>query len=205
MPFVTNSDYPTSVKATLTTLLVVVCPKIFLIGAIAILGKPGFAYIKGVVMNFFRKVGPPAEVGKWRYRVGLVMFFLPFLTSWILTYFGHVLPGGREATPAYLKGGDVMQILSLFVLGGDFWDKLRSLFIRQAKAVFPEKGATRDLAIQDLGLGAGRAFASSIHWPLGSCGSAQTICFDGALERFGVVVDTQAAAVPAVGADEHFQ
>jgi hypothetical protein len=139
VPFVTNSDYPTSVKATLTTLLVVVCPKIFLIGAIAILGKPGFAYIKGVVMNFFRKVGPPAEVGKWRYRVGLVMFFLPFLFIWILTYFGHVLPGGREATPFYLKGGDVMQILSLFVLGGDFWDKLRSLFIREAKAVFPEK------------------------------------------------------------------
>jgi len=139
VPFVTGSDYPTSVKATLTTLLVVVCPKIFLIGTIAILGKPGFQYLKGVVMNFFRKVGPPAEVGKWRYRIGLVMFFLPFLTVWILTYFGHVLPGGQEATPVYLKGGDAVQILSLFVLGGDFWDKLRSLFVREAKAVFPEK------------------------------------------------------------------
>ena len=32
-----------------------------------------------------------------------------------------------------------MQIMSLFVLGGDFWDKLRALFVRQAKAVFPEK------------------------------------------------------------------
>src|SRR5882672_11691705 len=104
VPLVTNSDYPTSVKATLTTLLVVACPKIFLIGAIAILGKPGFAYIKGVVMAFFRKVGPPAEVGAWRYRIGLVMFFLPFLFTWILTYFGHVLPGGREASPIYLKG-----------------------------------------------------------------------------------------------------
>ena len=138
MPFVTNSSYSTSIKATLTTLLVVVCPKIFLIVTIAILGKPGFLYLKGVVMVFFRKVGPPAEVGKWRYRTGLVMFFLPFLFTLILTYFGHVLPGGREATPYYLKGGDVMQILSLFVLGGDFWDKLRSLFVREAKAVFPE-------------------------------------------------------------------
>ncbi len=139
VPLVTNSDFPTSVKATLTTVLVVACPKIFLIAAIAILGKPGFAYIKGVVMNFFRKVGPPAEVGKWRYRLGLVMFFLPFLLTLILTYFGHVLPGGQPATAAYMKGGDVMQIMSLFVLGGDFWDKLRSLFVREAKAVFPEK------------------------------------------------------------------
>ena len=32
-----------------------------------------------------------------------------------------------------------MQIASLFVLGGDFWDKLRALFVRDAKAVFPEK------------------------------------------------------------------
>jgi hypothetical protein len=139
VPFVTNSDFSTSVKATLTTLLVVVCPKIFLVGTIAILGKPGFAYLKGVVMTFFRRVGPPAEVGAWRYRIGLVMFFLPFLFTLILTYFGHVLPGGREATPYYLKGGDAMQIVSLFVLGGDFWDKLRALFVRQAKAVFPEK------------------------------------------------------------------
>jgi hypothetical protein len=141
VPLVTNSDYPTSVKATLTTLLVVVCPKIFLIGAIAILGKPGFAYLKGVIMAFFRKVGPPAEVGKWRYRAGLLMFFLPFLFTLILTYFGHVLPGGKEATPLYLKGGDAMQILSLFVLGGDFWDKLRALFVRDAKAVFPDRAA----------------------------------------------------------------
>jgi hypothetical protein len=140
VPLVTNSDFPTSVKATLTTLLVVVCPKIFLIGTIAILGKPGFAYLKGHIVTFFRKVGPPAEVGKWRYRIGLVMFFLPFLFTLILTYFGHVLPGGKEATPVYLKGGDVMQIASLFVLGGDFWDKLRALFVRQAKAIFPEKG-----------------------------------------------------------------
>jgi hypothetical protein len=142
VPFVTNSDYSTSVKATLTTLLVVAFPKIFLIGAIAILGKPGFAYLKGVVMSFFRRIGPPAEVGEWRYRVGLVMFFLPFATTLLLTYFGPILPGGREANAAYMKAGDVMQIASLFVLGGDFWDKLRALFVRDAKAVFPEKAIT---------------------------------------------------------------
>ena len=141
LPFVTNSDFPTSVKATLTTLLVVGFPKIFTISAIAILGKPGFAYLKGVIMNFFRKVGPPAEVGKWRYRVGLLMFFLPFLLTLLLTYFGPFLPGGREATATYMKGGDVMQVVALFVLGGDFWDKLRALFVRNAKAVFPEKAA----------------------------------------------------------------
>jgi hypothetical protein len=32
-----------------------------------------------------------------------------------------------------------MFLASLFVLGGDFWDKLRALFVREARAVFPEK------------------------------------------------------------------
>jgi len=33
---------------------------------------------------------------------------------------------------------DVMLIASLFVLGGNFWDKLRALFVRDALAVFPD-------------------------------------------------------------------
>jgi hypothetical protein len=33
--------------------------------------------------------------------------------------------------------GDLLLIVSLFILGGDFWDKLRALFVRDAKAVFP--------------------------------------------------------------------
>ena len=32
---------------------------------------------------------------------------------------------------------DALFVASLFVLGGDFWDKLRALFIRDAKAQFP--------------------------------------------------------------------
>jgi hypothetical protein len=28
-------------------------------------------------------------------------------------------------------------LASLFVLGGDFWDKLRALFLYQARAIFP--------------------------------------------------------------------
>lgn len=141
VPFVTNSNLATSAKATLTTLLVVVVPKLFLVGAIAILGKPGFMYLKSVVFGFFRKAAPSSDVGPWRYRLGLVMFLFPFFLGLLLTYFGPILPGGAEAQPGYEKLGDGLQLLSLFVLGGDFWDKLRSLFVREAKAVFPEKAS----------------------------------------------------------------
>jgi hypothetical protein len=37
--------------------------------------------------------------------------------------------------------GDFILLFSLFVLGGNFWDKLRALFIRDAKVVFPEAAA----------------------------------------------------------------
>jgi hypothetical protein len=142
VPFVTNSDFPTSVKATLTTLLVVVVPKVFLLAAIAILGKPGFAYLKGVVWKFFRRIAPPPQVGAWRYRLGLVMFFLPLVASIFFQYFQPILEDGAAARPTFERVGDVIQIVALFVLGGDFWDKLRSLFVREAKAVFPAKAPT---------------------------------------------------------------
>jgi hypothetical protein len=141
VPVVTSSDLSTSVKATLTTLLVVGVPKIFLLVAIAIMGKPGFAFLKQSVMHFFKKYGPPAEVGPWRYRIGLALFFTPFLLGLLLTYIGPVLPGGAEAVPSYEKAADALLVFSLFVLGGDFWDKFRALFIREAKAQFPVRSA----------------------------------------------------------------
>jgi len=33
-------------------------------------------------------------------------------------------------------GGDIMFLIALFVLGGEFWDKLKSLFVYESKAVF---------------------------------------------------------------------
>jgi hypothetical protein len=32
--------------------------------------------------------------------------------------------------------GDIMFLTGLFVLGGDFWDKLKSLFVYESRAVF---------------------------------------------------------------------
>jgi hypothetical protein len=141
VPVVSGLSISASLKATLNTLLVVGFPKIFLLAAIAIMGKEGFTALKASVFGFFKKFGPPAEVGPWRYRVGLVMFLLPYVLGLLLTYIGPVLPGGAEATRDYEMAGDMIQVVSLFVLGGDFWDKLRALFVRNAKVQFPAANA----------------------------------------------------------------
>ena len=108
------------------------------IAAVAVMGKSGYAYIKSRVFGFLKRYGPPREVGRARYTVGLVMFALPILGGWLTPYLGGVLPGYEGNAVALAIAGDAIWLASLFVLGGDFWDKLRALFVHGAKAVFPE-------------------------------------------------------------------
>jgi hypothetical protein len=106
--------------------------------AVAVLGKSGYEYIKNRFFGFFRQYGPPAEVGRTRYTVGLFMFFSPVLFGWLAPYAGGLIPGYQGNVVTYAIAGDLMLLASLFVLGGDFWDKLRALFFHSAKAVFPK-------------------------------------------------------------------
>jgi membrane protease YdiL (CAAX protease family) len=55
--------------------------------------------------------------------------------SWLEPYVGQILPGQAEHPRAYAFAGDLLLLGSFFI----FWDKLRALFIREAKAQFPAK------------------------------------------------------------------
>jgi hypothetical protein len=105
--------------------------------AAAVMGKEGFAELKRRIGAFFRRHGPPDTVGPTRYRIGLIMFAAPLLLGWLGPYLHHHLPGFDSHPMWWHVGGDVVFVTSLFVLGGDFWDKLRSLFVHGARAVFP--------------------------------------------------------------------
>ena len=48
-------------------------------------------------------------------------------------------PGLRGAPPRRSLIGDLVFLSSLHVLGGDFWDKLRALFVPGARTRFPER------------------------------------------------------------------
>jgi hypothetical protein len=118
-----------------------VIAELMIVAAVAIAGKQGFAYIKAKVFGVLKAYGPPQTVSRTRYIIGLVLFLIPVLLGWGGPYFGHYLPGFTEDTLTYAIAGDVLLLVSLGVLGGDFWDKLRSLFIHSARAVIPEKPA----------------------------------------------------------------
>ena len=106
--------------------------------AVAVMGKPGYAYIKNRVFSFLKQYGPPAEVTRTRYTIGLVMFAVPVVLGWLAPYATNLIPGypGNEITYAII--GDIVLLVSLFVLGGDFWDKLRALFVHGSRAMMPE-------------------------------------------------------------------
>jgi hypothetical protein len=140
VPLVQASNLSGSLKTTLNGILLLGCPKLFLILAIAIMGKPGFAYLKSLMGSHVRKLAPPATVSPLRYRIGLIMFVTLILLGSMGPYVAKDLIEVREQHPHMVAAlGDILLLISLFLLGGDFWDKLRSLFIREAKVVFPPK------------------------------------------------------------------
>ena len=133
IPLVTASDLPTQWKAVISGALAVGIPEVFTILAIAIMGKSGYNLIKERIFSFLKKHGPPDRVSPTRYRVGLFMFAIPVLFGWLGPYGAHHIPGFLDHRFLVSLIGDIMFIASLFVLGGDFWDKIRGLFIHDAK------------------------------------------------------------------------
>jgi hypothetical protein len=60
------------------------------------------------------------------------MFLLSILFGWLAPYGPHFVPGYEGQRFLVNLIGDLLLISSLFVLGGEFWDKLRALFIHGA-------------------------------------------------------------------------
>ena len=112
--------------------------ELMLVAAAAIAGKEGYALIKTRVLGLLKSFGPPQTVSRSRYRIGLVLFITPLLIGWAAPYLGPCLPLVVEHPLAVAIGGDALLGVSLFVLGGDFWSKLRSLFLHRARAVIPD-------------------------------------------------------------------
>jgi hypothetical protein len=139
IPLVVASELPAAWKTAISGALAVGVPEIMMLVAAAVMGKAGFARLKQLFGRFLRKHGPPERVSRARYRFGLVMFALPLMLAWLGPYLGNHLPGFDRYPMTWHVGGDLVFVASLFVLGGEFWDKVRSLFVHGARAVFPNE------------------------------------------------------------------
>jgi hypothetical protein len=135
VPVVAASDLSAAMTASVSGALLVIA-EVLGVGAVAVMGRSGYAYIKNLVSLFLRRYGPPNQVSRLRYSIGLVMFCLPILFGWLWPYAAAWIPGLARTPLPYALGGDLLLLASLFVLGGNFWDKVRSLFVYDAELRF---------------------------------------------------------------------
>ena len=144
IPVVVSSGLHAGFITVISGLLAFGIPELFMIIAVAVMGKEGFNFMKAKFARFMKRYGPPDEVSRVRYTIGLVLFILPITVGMLLPYLGVFFPFFVTHLLWFVIPSDIMLFISLFVLGGHFWDKLRSLFVRNSRAVMVEKDVGRE-------------------------------------------------------------
>lgn len=109
--------------------------KILLVMVIALLGKAGFQELKNFLASYVPQLHSVPPVGPARHAIGLVMFWVPLIWSILEPYIDYFWPGFRPDRWEYQLAGDLIFVAGFFVLGGNFWEKVRALFIRTARVV----------------------------------------------------------------------
>ncbi|HBH05034.1 MAG TPA: hypothetical protein DDX92_00340 [Flavobacteriales bacterium] len=127
IPFVVNSTLSLGLKSLISGLLAFGIPELFMLAGVAIMGKDGFQYLKRILNVLLWRYGPPEYVSPIRYKIGLAMFVFPFIYFNLIPYInlGSVFDNNTLIINILVH---FLWFSSLFVLGGDFWEKLRSLF-----------------------------------------------------------------------------
>ena len=125
IPVVTGSNLSTEWKTILSGILALGVPEVFMLIAIAILGKQGFDYLKS---HLWKAIRPADKVSSTRYRIGLILFITPLLLGWLYPYLELWIPDLSAYQVKLAIAGDIVFASSLFVLGGGFWLKIKALF-----------------------------------------------------------------------------
>jgi hypothetical protein len=128
IPWVLDSDWSVATKGIISGLLTFGIPELFILLAIAVMGKQGYQYIKGKAFKYLKRFAPPDSVSRNRYNLGLVLFCIPLVFGILQPYLAHYIPFLKELPLWPHISLDVIFIIAIFVLGGDFWDKLSGLF-----------------------------------------------------------------------------
>ena len=135
IPIMLAVDLSETITASLTGALLLGSEVIGII-AVAVMGKSGYVYFKNIVFGMLKQYAPPEVVSRRRYTIGLIMFTIPVVFGWFSVYAAEWIPGFIQNPFPYAIGGDLILLASLFTLGGNFWDKIRALFIYDSSVQF---------------------------------------------------------------------
>jgi len=118
--------------------MLLLAAEVMLVTAAILTGKEGFAYIKQRVFGWLKSYSPPQTVSASRYKIGLVMLTVPLLFTFLAPYLGTFVSKPIAGNIFLAVAADISLLISLFLLGGDFWEKLRALYVHGAVATLPD-------------------------------------------------------------------
>ena len=128
IPFVLTLEISAAAKSIISGLLAFGMPELFMFLAVIVMGKPGYEYIKKKTGKYLKRFLPPDHVSKNRYYLGLVLFSFPIVFGILQPYLAHFIAVLNELPLGYHITLDMIFVIGIFVLGGEFWDKLSGLF-----------------------------------------------------------------------------
>ncbi len=134
IPFILESGFSDTLKSVLSGLLAFGIPELFMIVAVAIMGKRGYQFIKTKALKLLTTISPQ-RVSRSRHFIGSLFFTVPILFGFLKPYLAHFFPVMEEVPLGWIIATDLMLLLSLFILGGEFWEKLKGLFLYDVIAV----------------------------------------------------------------------
>ena len=124
-------NFSTELTATLVAVFLIGLPEVFLLIGAALSGKEAAHALAKKARVWLRLNKPPKPVSRFRYHVGLSLFFGGMVVNWIMAYASpnFIESFGERAYLITTFMVDVMTIAGFFDAGGLFWEKIKNLFI----------------------------------------------------------------------------
>ncbi len=119
-------------SAIIVGFLIAGAPEIVGLIGIALLGRNAFQYFAYQIKRALRQVVFAKRVSKTRYYVGLSINLASLIPLYLYGYLPACLPSG-DTRIHILAAADLSFVLSMFIMGGEFWEKFRRLFIWENK------------------------------------------------------------------------
>jgi len=103
-------------------------PDVLTLIAVALLGKETFVYLIYRAKRIIKAAVTVGPVSRVRYYLGLAIAVLSIVPLSLYGYAPKIMPSGN-ARLYIVVAADLSFVVSMFIMGGEFWEKLRRLFI----------------------------------------------------------------------------
>jgi hypothetical protein len=133
IPLVLKTNLSAGIKTAISGALAVGGPEILMIIAGIIMGKENLAMVKARIFSFLKPLAPPTFVSKPRFYIGISLFVLCLLESVVHVHWDGIVNWYADFALAYMIFWNVLFLLSLYILGGDFFNRLIGLFVYRDK------------------------------------------------------------------------